>query len=289
MSSQEQPFKIHQCGKEYLVWNSKDVRSLREKFRIVGTLIGCLPRAPRQNAHLGLPLQLIPEEVTLLLENGVAEVVTEVYNKPSGEDISQYEQQKEESYRQQIELFRDERRNEIRRKLPDIIEGKKNKRNKLLLERRKNGEHIDDAEFDKEIEMDPDSVEIPAIRPEHMLVQIHEVCAHRRKTCITVDWQFPSTREEKLRYKVYKDFWERGHFLTSGSKFGGDFLVYPGDPSRFHSFFIAICKPHDEEMTALDVVTMGRLGTSVKKTVVICFEDKNGQLCYTSLQWTGIS
>jgi hypothetical protein len=70
-------------------------------------------------------------------------------------------------------LFRNDRRDEIRRKLPDIIEGKKKKRNKLLLERREKGEHIDDAEFEKEIEMNADSVEIPPIRREHMLLQIH--------------------------------------------------------------------------------------------------------------------
>lgn len=46
------------------------MRKIREEFRIVGTLIGCLPRAPRQNVHLGLPLQLMKEEVTLLLEKG---------------------------------------------------------------------------------------------------------------------------------------------------------------------------------------------------------------------------
>ncbi|XP_060556983.1 tRNA-splicing endonuclease subunit Sen34-like [Ruditapes philippinarum] len=289
MSSDKELLKIQQLDKDFFVWNSNDARCLRENYKIVGTLIGCLPRAPRQNAQLGLPLQLMPEEVRLLIDIGVAEVVTEGYIKPTVEDIRKYEQNKEESYKEQIELFRNDRRDEIRRKLPDIIEGKKKKRNKLLLERREKGEHIDDAEFEKEIEMNADSVEIPPIRREHMLLQIHGVCTFRQKSCHAVDWQFPCTNEEKLRYRVYRDFWERGHFLTLGSKFGGNFLVYPGDPSRFHSFFIAICKPHKEKMTALDVVSMGRLGTSVKKTVVICSEDENGQLCYTSLQWTGIS
>lgn len=48
-----------------------DARYVREELRIVGTLVGCLPRAPRQNVHLGLPLQLMPEETTLLLEKGI--------------------------------------------------------------------------------------------------------------------------------------------------------------------------------------------------------------------------
>ena len=48
-----------------------DACVLRERYRIVGALIGCLPRFPRQNIHLGLPLQLMPEEATLLFETGL--------------------------------------------------------------------------------------------------------------------------------------------------------------------------------------------------------------------------
>ena len=44
---------------------------LREKWRIIGGLIGALPSHPRQNAQLGLPLELMPEETTLLLEMGM--------------------------------------------------------------------------------------------------------------------------------------------------------------------------------------------------------------------------
>jgi len=47
-----------------------DASKLREEHHVVGTLVGCLPRLPRQNISLGLPLQLLPEEVTLLLNKG---------------------------------------------------------------------------------------------------------------------------------------------------------------------------------------------------------------------------
>ena len=47
-----------------------DAVTLREYYRIVGVLVGCLPRNPRQNIHLGLPLQLMPEELSLLLNKG---------------------------------------------------------------------------------------------------------------------------------------------------------------------------------------------------------------------------
>ena len=47
-----------------------DVRLLRETHHIVGALIGSLPRSPRQNAQLSLPLQLMPEEAAVLIEYG---------------------------------------------------------------------------------------------------------------------------------------------------------------------------------------------------------------------------
>jgi len=47
-----------------------DACHIREKYRIVGMLVGCLPRLPRQNIHLGLPLQLSSCEARLLIEKG---------------------------------------------------------------------------------------------------------------------------------------------------------------------------------------------------------------------------
>ena len=63
----------------------------------------------------------------------------------------------------------------------------------------------------------------------------------------------------------------------------------PGDPARFHSLYVAVCRPHEQDMSALDIVTMVRLGSNVKKTVVIFSIDEDDKLCYTSLQWTGVS
>ena len=41
-------------------------------------------------------------------------------------------------------------------------------------------------------------------------------------------WTFPSTDIEKIRSIVFQNLWERKYYLTSGRKFGGDFLAYPG-------------------------------------------------------------
>ncbi|KAH3709485.1 hypothetical protein DPMN_068948 [Dreissena polymorpha] len=271
------------------VWNSKQARFLREELRIVGTLCGSLPRAPMQNTHLGLPLQLMPEEVTLLLEKGLAEVVENTEDVITEEMKLEYKNKEKKSYKRQVELYTRERQEEIKRKLPQIIAGKKAKRNKVLDERRKNGEIIDDSEFEKEIEMTVEDVGIPTLQEASMLMEIPLACDPSTTTPVLVKWTYPKSDKEVLRYRVFRDLWDKGHYLTSGSKFGGDFIAYPGDPSRFHSLFIVVCKPHSASISGIELITMGRLGTNVKKTIVLSSVDENDKLCYTSLQWTGIS
>lgn len=47
-------------------------------------------------------------------------------------------------------------------------------------------------------------------------------------------WTYPQTPEERVSCRVFRDLWEKGHYLGSGIKFGGEFLVYPGQ--RFGYF-----------------------------------------------------
>jgi tRNA-splicing endonuclease subunit Sen34 len=46
------------------------VKRLRCDHRIVGALMGSLPRYPQQNGFYGLPLLLMAEETALVLHNG---------------------------------------------------------------------------------------------------------------------------------------------------------------------------------------------------------------------------
>lgn len=40
-----------------------------------------------------------------------------------------------------------------------------------------------------------------------------------------------TTDLERIRYKVFKNLWLKGYYITCGMKFGGDFLVYEGNIS----------------------------------------------------------
>lgn len=61
-----------------------------------------------------------------------------------------------------------------------------------------------------------------------------------------------------------------------------------GDPLRFHAHFIAVCLAADKAVGLLDVLAVARLGSNVKKTVLLCSPAEDGAVTYTSLQWSGM-
>ena len=46
-------------------------------------------------------------------------------------------------------------------------------------------------------------------------------------------WSYPSSAHDRAKCNVFRDMWEKGHYMGVGIKFGGDFLVYPGALSLF--------------------------------------------------------
>ncbi|ANB15229.1 tRNA splicing endonuclease subunit SEN34 [Sugiyamaella lignohabitans] len=58
---------INIVGGRGLVFDLDHVKVLREKYHVCGTLIGILPQIPQQNVFMGLPLELMPEDIELLV------------------------------------------------------------------------------------------------------------------------------------------------------------------------------------------------------------------------------
>ena len=87
------------------------------------------------------------------------------------------------------------------------------------------------------------------------------------------------------KMKVFEGFWQQGYYITSAEKFGGNFLVYPNDPLRYHSFYIVVVMDNNKKFTAKDMICYGRLSASVKKTVVLANVSPNKDVKYLSLNW----
>jgi tRNA-splicing endonuclease subunit Sen34 len=90
---------------------------------------------------------------------------------------------------------------------------------------------------------------------------------------------------QTLRDLVFRDLWEKGFYLTTGLKYGGDFLVYSYLPSETHSSHIAIVLPWKQPSNTS--VSLARVANKVKKNVLLCSVDAGGQISYHTLQWAG--
>lgn len=74
----------------------------------MGNLIGALAPLPRQNSISGLPVRLLPEETTLLLELKVAKLVKDnsFHEKPTTDDLSAFRDYRERSQKEQVIFLR---------------------------------------------------------------------------------------------------------------------------------------------------------------------------------------
>ncbi|EDV23234.1 uncharacterized protein TRIADDRAFT_58307 [Trichoplax adhaerens] len=86
-----------------------DWKLLRRNYRIVGHLTGSLPRQPKQNTYQGLPLKLLREEATLLLEKGIAELVTCNIPEINQSQIELYNHNRESNIMEQAKIIAKEK------------------------------------------------------------------------------------------------------------------------------------------------------------------------------------
>lgn len=256
--------------------------ALRQDSRIVGSFIGTLGQAPRQIQQSGLPLLLSQVEVDLLLSLNRAKLCRFKNPHQFSEDyLNKMKLHQEMSYQQQIELCKNERKEEIMKLGDKIVEGKKKKR--------KQTEEDDDdiVIIDKDNILEKEVSKIGTLSREQSLVQIF----HGQP------WLDPENQEDiqewiykgkLIKKQVFHDLWHQGFFITNGSKFGGDYLVYPGDPIQFHAKYIVVCcDNHDVYTEEKDLVAKSRLGTNVKKTVLLAsYDNHENKVKYKAIKWT---
>ncbi|XP_075223089.1 tRNA splicing endonuclease subunit 34 [Lycorma delicatula] len=278
------------CNGEVFVWNASDWLELRENHRIVGNLIGCLPSLPRQDSFRGLPLVLLPEEATLLIEKNIAKLVsyTSVSEQNAIKAKENFNAYKEKIKQEQIAYYEEERKKQVESMIDRIIEGKRRKFSSLKGKKDQDNSSGNKTELgiDREAILKGELEKASNIPMTNTLVQTFTGDVWSTDSVNDyVEWTFPKRKEEKLRYLTFKDLWEKGYYITSGQKFGGDFLVYPGDPVKFHAQFIVVCLDMQTKLTASDIITYGRLGSSTRKTVAIASLERNSSITYQSLSW----
>lgn len=95
-----------------------------------------------------------------------------------------------------------------------------------------------------------------------------------------------STTSDLCKNPLFNDLWSKGYYITSGIKFGGNYLLYEKDPMCSHSKFIVELLLPDEIISPLDIIRAGRLATNVKKTHVLA-GTVDDMMTYYSIEWAG--
>ncbi|XP_038608960.1 tRNA-splicing endonuclease subunit Sen34 [Tachyglossus aculeatus] len=303
---------VEVCHGRALVWGPEAARAARERLWVCGRPVGgggggAGGGGVPSRAAGRLPLLLLPEEARLMADIGAARLVRARHRQDPATDpeaVAAYLQAQEESFREQQALALAERRSRLQGLAQKIAQGRARKRQRQreeAMDQSGPAAEVMEAEEEEEevvVVVGEPSTERPSTPPlprTAMLLQLPTARPRPRRAPL-LDWRVPSPDwphagrpSHELRYRVYRDLWQRGYFLTAGGKFGGDFLVYPGDPLRFHAHFVALCWQPEEPLPLRDLVSAGRLGTNVRKTVLLCSARPDGSVCYTSLEWAGLA
>ncbi|CAH2091168.1 unnamed protein product [Euphydryas editha] len=264
------------------VWNSKDWHTLRANHRICGALIGTIASFPRQNEFQGLPMALMSEESALLVEKGFCELIglPKINDDLTEKQKQQITETDQKILDEQSEALKMRKINQLSQKIDIIVAGKKQK---MI------SKGIFNITLDKEALLQEEINKIPKVSPIHTLVHLPtEHLINTENEQLQVDVLKPGvlSGEGAIRYSIFKDLWEKGYYITSGSKFGADFLIYPGDPVKFHAMYMLRCVSNlTQSFRPASLVAFGRLSVAVNKLAVLGFCNAYGKIEYQTLQW----
>lgn len=92
--------------------------------------------------------------------------------------------------------------------------------------------------------------------------------------------------EFDLKYAVYRDLRDSGLIVTPGIKYGCDFAVYKHGPGVDHAPYMVSVKETKDEVTATEIVKVGRLATTVRKRFIIAIPDpETERIRYLIFKW----
>ena len=267
-------FQVSQKVERYFLYDINTVTWLRQKHNILGVLIGTLPQIPQQNVFLGLPLELQPEEARILVEDGLGYIVNDLdwhTKELRSKSTTQVEAIKADLHKDGLEVAR---------------ELEKSRQNQARLARRvvrsnSRSSSSSDSNISHNVRGRDDTSEETLFENSSPQVTTSTTFAPSNSDpkawTITPATSYPLLatpprpkspslpKVNPCSYALFKHLHHEGYFITPGIRFGCQFSVYPGDPLRFHSHFLAMSADWDEEFGLLDLVGGGRLGTGVKK------------------------
>ncbi len=289
-----------------LVFNPDHIDQLRQsKIRLCGHLIGTLANNNYQINEFGAPLLLTNEEIKLLNDLKTFEIKCYTsYEFDDDIDVKmEYKKYLDNFYKQQNLSYKLKRTNEVNSMKTKIINGKRKSISNKICELNKKEKGSEDklsklkAEFDslseESLNIEINDLNINDINTE-IFLQIPEFLKKQYKfnNFIKFSSYLSITSDIDYKYVIYKYLWSLGYYLTSNAcKFGGDYLVYQGDPYQFHSKYILSCLNEIEfkNIRVKQLIHYGRIATNVKKSYLIaCVVKNNDNILLTCINWSHI-
>lgn len=302
----ELPVGVSCVGGRYLLFDIRVATYLRRHHNICGMTIGSLPLAPSQNLFLGMPIEIMPEEAQLLVEKKVAFIVDEA--REHHQALQTADRVRREDYlarlqkqTQSVEHVRAQEKAEskkrglekVSKKAADTAQTPAQDQPARDLLEFEDGQEQDDSQGLESSQADDHITEAATsnasasygITPatSHLLVPANAPTpSPSNASTQPVIHNLPSS------YPLYRHLHSKGYFATPGLRFGCQYTVYPGDPLRFHSHFLAVGTEWDEEIDLMDIVGGGRLGTGVKKGYLIGGQSPMGDVRTFSVEWAAM-
>ena len=279
------PIAISQVAGRYFLYDTDAITYLRREHRITGVLIGTLSQAPQQNVFLGIPLELMPEEVRLLMERDIAYLIDDVHhhherlrNVTAAENmiiLSAFRRQGSEAAR--AAHSRAGKRKEAALKRRGITSQQEKPPDRTPSGSSEHNVDEDELLFASPANSFPTrTLGSPAsptstATPEPEPFGITPATSYPPLASPTPSSESSgsSLPEVPTSYPLFRHLHNEGYFLSPGLRFGAQYMAYPGDSLRFHSHFLAVGREWEEEWELGELVGGGRLGTGVKKGFLV--------------------
>ncbi|KAH8307169.1 hypothetical protein KR044_006361 [Drosophila immigrans] len=259
------------------IFDADDYMELRTKHRIMGALVGTANSKGWSCSEAALPVELTKCETQLLIEEGIADLVSKseaLTAPPTDEMLHAFKTQFEAVLMAQADALKAEKLRETERHVGKILQGK---RNKLL----KQGKHDEAAALTADDVLEEIAKSV-VFEPQNALVELpcSHMTNHSGRLCSD-----PVYDSASLKFRVFRDLWRRGKFVSSGEAFGADFLVYPGDPLIYHASHIVIIQD-TPAIRPLELICKVRLSVIVNKSCVFAYEEPEGsKIVYQTVAW----
>lgn len=285
-----EPVPISRIAGRYLVFDINVVTYLRRTHHICGVLIGSIPQVPQQNVFLGLPLELLPEEARLLVEKEVAYIVDdasqhrETFSTLVGDDRRRYLDSLRSQGRKSRRAAEEVSQKKIEKGLAKQAQLRASKDMLQSTFANSSTEPTDVTSFSNsspsEESLFPDHPSLPAASTTSVPSSApYAVTTTTTSSVLSLSQGHIQQPHPVVptSYALFCLLHSLDYFMTPGLRFGCDYTVYPGDPLRFHSHFLAVGHDWEEEIPLIDLVGGGRLGTGVKKGFLIGGKRPNTQ------------